>query len=59
MEIKLIGQSNYANIYGLYDNGKIIGTKEWVLAGRNAGVYFDSWSSKSKTEIRKLFKQFS
>jgi hypothetical protein len=58
MEVKLINQTHYANIYGLYDDGNIIGTKEVRLAGKDTGTYFDSWSSKSKSEIKKLFKEF-
>ena len=55
MDIKLIGQSNYTNIYGLYNNDKCIGTKEVTLAGRHVGIRFGSWSSATRAEVRKLF----
>jgi mevalonate pyrophosphate decarboxylase len=58
MTVKLLNQTNYANIYGLIDeNGKTIGTKEIILAGRNAGTYYDSWSAHTKRQIKKMFKE--
>lgn len=58
MKVKLLNQTNYANIYGLIDkNGKTIGTKEIVLAGRNTGTYYDSWSHYTKKQIKKMFQE--
>ena len=58
MTIELLACTQYANIYGLADErGKIIGTKEVRLAGRDVRTYYGSWSAKTKAEIKKLFKQ--
>ena len=58
MTIKLLNQTNYANIYGLIDeNEKTIGTKEVVLAGRNVGTYYNSWSHYTKRQIKKMFQE--
>ena len=58
MIVKLLNQTNYANIYGLVDeNGKTIGTKEVILAGRNAGTYYGSWSAYTKKQIKKMFQE--
>jgi tRNA A37 methylthiotransferase MiaB len=58
MKTELINQTNYANIYCLYsDQGKPIGTKEVVIAGRNVGAYYYSLTSKTRAEVKKLFKQ--
>ena len=55
---ELINMTNYANIYGLYDqNFKPIGTKEVVLSGRNCGTYYYSlWRKYNKRDIAKMFK---
>lgn len=56
MKVELINQTNYANIYGLYDNnGKAIGTKEVILAGKDVGIYYYSLTSKTRTEVKKMF----
>lgn len=57
MEIKLMNCTNYANIYGLFENGKVIGTKEVRLAGIDCKTYYDTWSKYSKKEIKKFFKE--
>lgn len=60
MKVELINRTNYANIYGVYDEtGKPIGTAEIVLAGRNAGTYYYSLTGKhTKNDIRKIFNQY-
>jgi hypothetical protein len=56
MHIELANQTNYANIYVLYDeNNKPIGTKEVTLTGRDAGTHYYSLTSKSRQEVKKLF----
>jgi hypothetical protein len=58
MTVKLLNQTNYANIYGLIDeNGKTIGTKEVRLAGQDVNTYYDSWSAYTKRQIKKFFKE--
>lgn len=60
MKIEMINQTNYANIYCLYDdNGKPIGTKEVVLAGKDVGEHYYSLTSKSRADVKKLFKLVS
>lgn len=58
MKVELINATNYANIYGLYDDsGKVIGTKEVRLAGRDVGTYYYSWTYKySRKEVKRLFR---
>lgn len=57
MNVEMINQTNYANIYCLYDeNGKPIGTKEVILAGKDVGIYYYSLTSKTRKEVEKLFK---
>jgi len=57
MKIELINQTNYANIYGVYEkSGKPIGTVEVRLAGRDVGTYCYSLSGKyTKRDIRKFY----
>lgn len=59
MKTELINCTNYANIYGIYDeSGKPIGTVEVVLAGRNVGTYCYSLCGKyNKRDIRKFYNQ--
>ena len=58
MKIELIKQTEYANIYCLYDeSGKPIGTKEAILAGRDAGIHYYSLTSKTRAAVKKLFEQ--
>ena len=57
MKIEKINSTNNANIYCLYDEtGKPIGTKEVILSGRDAGTHFYSLTSKTRAEVKKLFK---
>lgn len=61
MTVERINETQYANIYGVYDeNGKPIGTVEVVLAGRNAGSsYCYSLVGKyNKRDIRKFYNEF-
>ena len=59
MKKELINATDYANIYGLYDDdGKPIGTMEVRLAGRDVGTYCYSLTGKyNKRDIRRLFKE--
>ena len=59
MTKELINRTDYANIYGLYDeSGKPIGTMEQRLAGRDVGTHYYSLSRKyNKRDIRRLFKE--
>ncbi len=59
MTKELINQTNYANIWGLYDDsGKPVGTMEVQIAGRDCGTYCYSLVGKySKRDIRKMFKE--
>ena len=58
MKVKFLNATNYANIYGLFDeNEKCIGTKEVRLAGIDCNTYFDSWSKYTKREIKKMFRE--
>lgn len=60
MKVELINRTDYANIYGVYDStGKLVGTVEVRLAGRDVGTYYDSWCGKyTKRDIRKIFNSF-
>lgn len=57
MKVELINRTNYANIYGVYDeNGKLIGTVEVRLAGRDVGTYCYSLCGKyNKRDIKKFY----
>jgi len=57
MTVELINMTDYANIYGVYENsGKPIGTVEVRLAGHDVGTYCYSLSGKyNKRDIRKFF----
>lgn len=57
MTVKFLNATNYANIYGLFDGEKCIGTKEVRLAGIDCNTYFDSWSKYTKREIKKMFRE--
>lgn len=59
MTKELINQTDYANIYGIYDEtGKAIGTVEVRLAGRDVGTYCYSLTGKyNKRDIRRFFKE--
>lgn len=60
MKVERINTTDYANIYGVYeDNGKPIGTVEQRLAGRDVGTYCYSLTGKyTKKDIRKYFKEY-
>ena len=60
MRVKQINATQYANIYGVYDEEKIIGTVEIKIAGREAGkTFFYSLIGKyNKREIRRFFKEY-
>ena len=56
MEVKLIKRTATANIYGLFSDGRAIGTVQWNLAGDNVGLnYYSSDSRYKPPKIRKLF----
>lgn len=57
MTKEIINQTNYADIYGIYeDSGKAIGTVEVRLAGRDVGTHCYSLSGKySKRDIRRFY----
>ena len=57
MTVERINMTNYANIYGVYDDsGKPIGTVEVVLAGAGVGTYCYSLCGKyNKRDIRKFY----
>lgn len=57
MTVERINETEYANIYGVYDSaGKPIGTIEVVLAGRNVGTFCYSLVGKyNKRDIRKFY----
>lgn len=59
MTVERINMTDYANIYGVYDeSGKPIGTVEVVLAGRNVGTFCYSLCGKySKRDIRKFYSE--
>lgn len=55
-----INETNYANMYGVKDStGRIIGTIEERLAGRDVGTYFTAWAAGyGKRDIRKAFTAY-
>ena len=57
MKVERINQTDYANIYGVYeDSGKPVGTVEVRLAGREVGTFCYSLCGKySKRDIRRIF----
>jgi hypothetical protein len=60
MKVELINQTNYANIYGIYEkSGKLIGTVEVRLAGRDVGTYCYSLCGKyNKRDIRRFYNTY-
>ena len=60
MKVELINQTNYANIYGIYEtSGKPIGTVEVRLAGRDVGTYCYSLCGKyNKRDIRRFYNTY-
>ncbi len=61
MQLKRTNETNTANIYGIFENGRQVGTIEIVLAGREAGKkFFNSWTGKyNKRDIRRFYKELS
>lgn len=61
MQLKQTGATDYANIYGIFENGEQIGTIEHKIAGREAGkMFFLSWTGKyNKRDIRKFYKELN
>lgn len=60
MKVELINQTNYANIYGIYEtSGKPIGTVEVRLAGRDVGTHCYSLVGKyNKRDIRRFYNAY-
>ena len=60
MLVERINETDFANIYGVYDNsGKVIGQIEEVLAGRYTGTYFYTLSGKyTRNDIKRFFKEY-
>ena len=60
MKVELANMTNYANIYRVCDeSGKVIGTVEQRLAGRDVGTYCYTWSGKyPKRDIRKFWNEY-
>jgi hypothetical protein len=58
MQIKLVGMSNTANIYGVFDEtGKRIATIESKLIGPNAGNHLTRFNTKyTRSQIFKAFR---
>lgn len=59
MTVERINATDYANIYGVYeDSGKPIGTAEVRIAGRDVGIYFYTLSGKyTRKDIERIFIQ--
>ena len=60
MTVELINQTHYANIYGVKDgSGRIVGTIEERLAGRDCGTYAEAWAAGyTKRDIRKAYREY-
>lgn len=58
MKVELINQTNYADIFGVYDaSGKPVGTVERRLAGRDVGTYAYSLSAAyTRRDILRVFR---
>ena len=61
MQLKLLNATDYANIYGIIENGRTVGTIEHKIAGREAGKkFFNSWTGKyNKRDIRKFYRELN
>ena len=59
MQLKYLNGTDYANIYGIIENGATVGTIEIKIAGREAGKkFFKSWTGKyNKRDIRRFYKE--
>jgi len=59
MKVELINMTNYANIYGVYDEtGKPIGQVNNILTGRYCGQQVYTLSGKyTRSDIRKIFNE--
>lgn len=56
--IKMIGQTHTANIYGVYENDKMIGSIEIKLTGPDAGLHAYTISGRhTKNDIKKIYRQ--
>lgn len=60
MVTKLVNQTNYANIYHVCeDDGKVVGTVEQRLAGRDCGIHCRTWSGKyTNKDIRRYWNEY-
>ena len=60
MKVERINETNYANIYGIYDDsGRPIGTAEVKIAGWEAGKTFcySLCGKYNKRDIRKFYME--
>jgi hypothetical protein len=59
MRVELINMTQFANIYGVYDQtGKPIGQVNVILAGRDCGTQVYTLSGKyNRRDIRKFFNE--
>lgn len=59
MKVELINMTQFANIYGVYDQtGKPIGQVNVILAGRDCGTQVYTLSGKyNRRDIRKFFNE--
>ena len=60
MKVELVNQTDYANIYVIYEkSGKPIGEVEVVLAGRYVGTYCYSLGNKyNRRDIRRFYNTY-
>lgn len=61
MKLTLLNTTDYANIYGIIENGATIGTIEHKIAGIEAGKkFFNSWTGKyNKNDIKRFYKELN
>ena len=59
MTVERINMTDYANIYGVYeDSGQPVGTVEVRLAGRDVGTYCYSLVGRyNKRDIRRFYNE--
>lgn len=56
--VKIVGQTHTANIYGVYENNKRIGTVEIKLIGPDAGLHAYTISGRhTKNDIKRIYRQ--
>lgn len=60
MEVKRINCTDYANIYGVFDGEKKVGTVELKIAGWESGkVFCNAWAiGYTKRDIRKAWTAY-